>query len=126
MVGMVYIWFNVLTDLFDWVGICTNMRRTVRITYQPWYIPGGFSELAYTQKVTGIGPSYQEILRRRVECPECRVGLVAGYLLTYIQVQHSVVRGGQGQPQPPPPGEAQTYQVSYPTALTRLRFPVEG
>ena len=112
MVGMVYIWFNVLTDLFDWVGICTNMRRTVRITYQPCYIPGGFSELAYTQKVTGIGPSYQEILRRRVECPECRVGLVAGYLLTHIQVQHSVGRGGQGQPQPPPPGEAQTYQVS--------------
>ena len=64
---MVYILFNFLTDLFDWVGLCTNMRRTVSMSYRPCYIPGVFSYLAYTQQVTGIGPSYQERLWRRLE-----------------------------------------------------------
>ena len=67
MVGMVYILFNILTDLFDWVGLCTNMWKTVSMAYRPCYIPVVFSELAYTLQVTGIGPSYQERLQTRVE-----------------------------------------------------------
>ena len=35
-------------------------------------------------------------LRRRVECPECRVGLSAESLLTHIQVQHGIIWGDQG------------------------------
>ena len=67
MVGMVYIWLNILTDLFEWVGLCTNMRKMVSMAYRPCYIPVVFSELAYMRQVTGIGTSYQEILWMRVE-----------------------------------------------------------
>ena len=52
--------------------------------------------------------------------------MVVGYLLTHVKIQHSVGQGGQVWPQPPPPGESQTYQVSFPAALTRLWYPVPG
>ena len=64
---MVYIWFNILADLFYWVGLFINMRKTVIMAYSPCYTPGGFWELLYTRQVTGIAPSYQDRLMRRVE-----------------------------------------------------------
>ena len=57
---------NVLTDLFDWFGLCTNIRNTVIMACRTCYIPGGFQESSYTWQVTGFGPSYQEILQWRV------------------------------------------------------------
>ena len=53
----------------------------------------------------------------------------AGGRITYATSPGSARRGvgGSRTPPPPPPlGEAKTYQVSFPAALARLRFPVEG
>ena len=53
----------------------------------------------------------------------------AGPLIKHLQGYQSIARGDQVQLRPPPPttpGEAQTYQVSFPEVLTRLRCPVTG
>ena len=108
--------FNVLTNIFDRVGLHTNVGT-----------PGGILESAYTQHGTGVGPSYRERLRWRIQYPECRVELAAGSLMENCQGKHGVGLGYQGRLQPPyPTGEAQTYRVSFPAALTCLRCPVEG
>ena len=61
--------FDVLTGLFNWVGLRSNMLKTVGMVCQPCHAPGGVLEEAYTRRVTGKGPTFQEIQRRRVECP---------------------------------------------------------
>ena len=95
---------------------------------QPCFIPGGLSDFAYTRQVPVIGISYQEILRLRVECPECRVGLATGYLIMHPQGQHCIGWVDQVQLHPPPPipppYEAYTYLFSFPAAITRLRCPL--
>ena len=48
------------------------------------------------QQVMGIGHSYQEHLQRWLQLPEYGVELLAGSLMTHLQVQHGVVRGYQG------------------------------
>ena len=58
---------NKLIYLFDQIGLCKNMRKTVNIDCRPCSIPGGFSESAYMWQVMGIGPSYWERLRWRVK-----------------------------------------------------------
>ena len=63
--------FDVITDLFNRVGLCTNLHKTVSMECRPCHAPGGFSEAAYEQWVTGIGQSYLARLRHRVQCPEC-------------------------------------------------------
>ena len=44
MVGMVYIWFSVLVDLFDWLALCTNMWKEgehgILALLHPWRIFG--------------------------------------------------------------------------------------
>ena len=69
---------------------------------QPCFIPGGLSDFAYTRQVPVIGISYQEILRLRVECPECRVGLATGYIIMHPQGQHCIRWVDQVQLHPPP------------------------
>ena len=86
------------------------------------------SEDAYTRQVMGKGPKFFECQRRWVEFPECGLEVIVGSLLTHRQIQHGVVRGDQGgaPPPPPPPREAQTYRVSFPKHLSRLRCLLEG
>ena len=82
--------------------------------------------MAYELQVTGIGSSYQEQLRRQVQFPECGVGLSMGYLLVHRQIQNGMVWVYQRRTPPtPPPGEAQTYWVSLPAILEKIRCPVE-
>ena len=94
---------------------------------QPYHASGGMSEEAYERRTTGKGPTFWDLQRRRVECSECRVELAMGSLLMHRQSKQGVGRGDQGRAPPPPPspGEAQTYRVSFPKRLSRLRCPVE-
>ena len=65
--------------------------------------------------------------RRRVHCLECRVEVTAGLLLLHHQIHNRVSWGDHPPPLPPPPRvEAQTYRVSLPKRLLRLRCLVEG
>ena len=120
--------FNVVTYLFDRLGILINVWKMTIKACRTFYLPGGFLESAYTRKVTGVGPSYQEILRRRVECPDCEVGLATGSMKIHFQGQNGGVQGDQGRLHPPTqtPWEDQTYEVSFLAALTHLQCPVAG
>ena len=55
--------FDVLTDLFNRIGLCTKLRKTMSIAFQTCHTPAELLEAAYEQWVTGIGKSYQERLR---------------------------------------------------------------
>ena len=50
--------FEVLTDLFDHVGLRTNVNKTVRMVFQPCPSPGDMSVEAYTLQMTGEGTNY--------------------------------------------------------------------
>ena len=61
--------FEVITGLFDQVGLRTNTVKTVGMVCQPCHAPEKMSEEAYVHQVAGKGPTFQERQRRQVECP---------------------------------------------------------
>ena len=50
---------HVLTGLFDRGGIQTNVVKMVRMKLQTFSTSGSLSEVAYTQRMNGIGLSYR-------------------------------------------------------------------
>ena len=62
--------FDILASLFDRVGLQTNARKTVSIACQQYYVPIQMSLEAYKWQTTGTGPTFWELQRRRVACPE--------------------------------------------------------
>ena len=95
--------FDVLVDLFNRAGLQTNFRKTVSMVFQPCHSPGGMLEEAYTLRMTGEGPMYQNRLRRRVRCLEYKAKMSTGSLQTHLQTQHSVIRVGRTGNTPPLP-----------------------
>ena len=51
--------FNALGSLFERVGLWTNVGKTVNMVCRPCQAAGNQSELAYGQKMTWEGPTYQ-------------------------------------------------------------------
>ena len=49
-----------LTGLFDRVGIQTNINKTVGMACQSCYIVVGHLEVAYTQRMMGVGSYFWE------------------------------------------------------------------
>ena len=52
--------FDVLTSIFDWVDLRTNMAKTVVMVWKPCNTPGRMSEEAYKRRNTGKGPTFWE------------------------------------------------------------------
>ena len=50
---------EVLTGLFDRVGLQTNIEKMVVRMCQPCYIVGGHSEASYMCKMTDVVPSFR-------------------------------------------------------------------
>ena len=114
--------FDVLSGLFNRVGLWTNSRKMVNMACNPCLTLGKMSSAAYNQRRKGMGPIFWERNWRRVACPEFGVEVAVGSLLNHHQSQHGIGRGDwRGTPPPPPPGEAQTYRVSFTKRLWRLR-----
>ena len=61
--------FDVLTGLFDQVGLCTNEGKTVSMAFWPCRTPHAWPTEAYTQRVKGRGIIYRERLHQRVHYP---------------------------------------------------------
>ena len=80
---------DVLTGLFDRVGLHTNMNKKVGMVCQPYYIVNRQSEAACTHHITGLGRSFWERQKDRVRFPECEVELSAGSLSAHYQAQQS-------------------------------------
>ena len=120
--------FDVLTCLFDRVGLRMNTKKMVSMSFQPCYDPGQMSSEAYKRRTTRTGPTFQYQQRRKVYFPDCGLEVASGLLLTHLQSQNGVGQGGWGgdTPLPHPPWEAQTYRVSLPKRILRLWCLVEG
>ena len=59
--------FDILTCLFNWVGLSTNTRKTVIMACQPYHAPGLMSSELYKHQMTGMVPTFQEQQWRRVD-----------------------------------------------------------
>ena len=65
--------FDVLTGLFDRLGLRKNTAKMIGMVCQPCHVPGGMSDEAYARRATGKGPTFQERHQRRLELTECGV-----------------------------------------------------
>ena len=95
--------FDIITDLFDHVGLHKNLYKTVSMIFQPCRSLGGMSIEAYTNHMSGEGETYRYQLCQGVRLPECGDDMNAGSLQMHLHNQHSV---GWGYPNgnPPPRG----------------------
>ena len=89
--------FGTLTGLFDWVGLKTNVLKTVGMVCHPYQAVGVRVYEAYTSKMTGAGRSNKEIKRERVSCSECGKYLEKNSLAFHYQTQNVVAKGVPGQ-----------------------------
>ena len=99
--------FEVLTGLFDQVGIRTNTRKTVIMAYHPCHAPSMMSSEACEHQTAGTGPTFREQQWMRVDFPESWVEVAAGSLMSHHQSQHIGGWGdwgGEPHPHPHPQG----------------------
>ena len=52
--------FDMLTRIFDRVGLKMNVQKTVGMVCHPCQVSGVQEDKAYTQRMTGTGGSYKE------------------------------------------------------------------
>ena len=62
--------FNMLTNLFDRVGLRMDVRKTVSVVCQPCQSVGGNPAEAYKRRIIGMGITYQACQFQNVRCPE--------------------------------------------------------
>ena len=80
--------FDLLTALFDRVGLKTNTLKTEAMTFLPGRIRIGLSDKTYR---TWMDPAVREAAKaRKVRCELCQVELAAGSLASHLQSQHDV------------------------------------
>ena len=72
--------FDTLTELFDRVGLRTNVAKMVSMACQPCRALGVHSSEGYRIQITGEGLSFRDRICQRVCCPNCNVELAAGSL----------------------------------------------
>ena len=73
---------NVLIGLFRRVRLMTNVANSSTMICQTELIHTGMSEEYFNWRSTGYGYSYQEILRNHIPCPDCRLELTDGSMMT--------------------------------------------
>ena len=88
--------FDTLTGMFDWVGLQTNIRKTVCMVCRPCQAAGVRAYEAYTQRMAGERRRFKERHPERVLFPECGKELAKGYLVTHCQNQQVVAKVGLG------------------------------
>ena len=62
--------FDFLKGMFDWVGLRTNIRKTVGMACQTLQVAGVQADEAYTRSMTGEERIFKEQQRERVSFPE--------------------------------------------------------
>ena len=58
--GWIKLGFDTLAGIFDWVGLQTNVRKTVGMVFRPCRAAGVRADEAYTRWMTGEGRSFKE------------------------------------------------------------------
>ena len=81
--------FNALVAIFDRVGLLTNVGKTVSMVCHPCQAGSrNRAEEAYGRRLTGMGRSYAERQREKVECRECGEVLAVGSMLIHLMTRH--------------------------------------
>ena len=57
---------DVLTGMFDRVGINTKVKNMLGMVFQPCHMSSGHSEAAYDRRMTEVGPYFMEGKQERV------------------------------------------------------------
>jgi len=117
---------EVLTDLFERVGLRTNTTKTVAMTCVPGFIRSHVSDTSYRRRTSGEGASLRERQRRRVECSECGKSLAASSLSTHLLTQHGKAPRNIAARNDSAGRQPAEYRVSFPKTLRCLICPVEG
>jgi hypothetical protein len=87
-----------LCELFERVGLCTNVQKTKTMTCTPGYISGQLTLQVYRCRMESMGESYREHQCQCVECSICGKDLVASSLVAHHWTVHGVVpQGAIGQ-----------------------------
>ena len=60
--------FDFMMELFDRVGLHTNVRKTVGVVFRNCQVAGVRAEKYYTRRMTGEGSSFKVRQRERVIC----------------------------------------------------------
>ena len=84
---------NFLKDIFNRVGLRTNMGKTVIMVQKPCCAIGSHFAEAYGLSMMGEGLTHRERLRQQVCFPKCDAELTEGFLMTHRQVQNRVRQG---------------------------------
>ena len=58
--GWLQTMFDMLTGIFDRVGLKMNVQKTVGMVCHPCQVSGVQEDKAYTRRMTGTGGSYKE------------------------------------------------------------------
>ena len=119
--------FNTLVDLFDRVGLRTNVRKTAGMVCHPFQAAGNLTTEAYGRSITGMGPSYRERLKDQVACGECGEMLEVGSLSSHLMTKHGRAAGRQRQCTTPAAGRgSQSYRMSFTAKGGPQKYPMEG
>ena len=61
--------FDMLTGMFNQVGLWMNIRKTMGLVCRPFWAAGVRSDESYTYRMTGEGRSFKERQQERVIYP---------------------------------------------------------
>ena len=119
--------FNALVSIFDREGLLTNVGKTVSMVYHPCQAgSGNRAEEAYGRRVTGMGRSYAERQREKVECGECGEVLAVGSMLSHLMTRHGKAVERRQRWTPQADGGPRTYNMSFPEKGGPRWCPVTG
>ena len=86
--------FGILKGIFDRVGLRTNVQKTVGFLFRPCRAAGVRVDEAYTRSITVEGGIFKERQWERFLCPKFGKDLAKGSLVTHLQTQNGVDKGG--------------------------------
>ena len=75
--------FSTLVGMFNWVGLRTNVGKTVGMVFLPCQASGIQLEAAYERRMTGAGFSYRERQQVRVQSSEYGELMILGFLAVH-------------------------------------------
>ena len=119
--------FNALLAIVDRVGLLTNVGKTVSMVCHPCQAGAiNRTEEAYGWRVTGMGRSYAERQRERVELGECGEVLAVGSMLSHLMTRQGKAAARRQRWTPQADGGPRTYKMSFPSKGGPRRCPVTG
>ena len=94
--GWLHTAFEMLMELFDQVGLKTNLKKTVGMVCHPCWASKMVNK-DYTWRMTRLRRIYRGRQRNQVNFPEFGKYLTRGPLSVHRQIKHILAKRGSGQ-----------------------------